>query len=57
MGVLIDAALIQRTRLGGSLTTRNDGSEPGVVHEALIAARAARNGHSEEPAEKKARVA
>jgi len=55
--VLIDAALIQRTRLGGSLTTRNDGSEPGVVHEALIAARAARNGNSEEPAEKKARVA
>merc|ERR1712066_1171348 len=37
--VLIDAALIQRTRIGSAVTTRNDGSEPGVVHEALMAKR------------------
>jgi len=37
--VLIDAALIQRTRLGGSNTARCDGTELGVVHEAVIAAR------------------
>jgi len=37
--VLIDAALIQRTRLAGSTTTRGDGTQLGPVHEALIAAR------------------
>mmetsp|Transcript_81215 Transcript_81215/g.226083 ORF Transcript_81215/g.226083 Transcript_81215/m.226083 type:complete len:501 (+) Transcript_81215:74-1576(+) len=39
--VLIDAALMQRTRLGGCVTTRCDGSQPGVIHEALAARRAA----------------
>lgn len=43
--VLIDAALLQRTRLGGSVTTRCDGSQPGVVHEAIAKRR---NGAAEE---------
>jgi len=34
--VLIDAALMQRTRLGNGLTTYCDGSQPGVVHQALL---------------------
>lgn len=56
--VLIDSALMQRTRLGGATTIRCDGSEPGVVHAALIAKRAAANGDNTVTgsAEKKARV-
>jgi len=42
--VLIDAALMQRTRLGGSSTVLCDGSEPGPVHEAIIAERARKAG-------------
>mmetsp|Transcript_13891 Transcript_13891/g.37814 ORF Transcript_13891/g.37814 Transcript_13891/m.37814 type:complete len:504 (+) Transcript_13891:108-1619(+) len=60
--VLIDAALMQRTRLGNCVTTRCDGSQPGVVHEAIKAKRAAaaqEGANAEESngqASKKARV-
>mmetsp|Transcript_18126 Transcript_18126/g.42072 ORF Transcript_18126/g.42072 Transcript_18126/m.42072 type:complete len:487 (-) Transcript_18126:84-1544(-) len=37
--VFIDAALLQRTRLGGAVTTVSDGTQPGVVHAHLIAMR------------------
>merc|ERR1719188_482272 len=35
--VLIDAALLQRTRLGGAATMYCDGSKPGVVHQEILA--------------------
>jgi len=50
--VLIDAALLQRTRLGGHATAVCDGSKPGVVHEELAkkrAAEAAANGDAKRP--------
>lgn len=53
--VLIDAALMQRTRLGGSVTVRSDGCEPGVVHQVIAAKRAAANGDAGNEA-KKAKV-
>jgi len=49
--VLIDAALMQRTRLGGAATTLNDGSQLGVVHQALLAKRNG-NSNSEQPSKK-----
>eukprot|EP00928_Gymnodinium_smaydae_P016928 TRINITY_DN16426_c0_g1_i1.p1 TRINITY_DN16426_c0_g1~~TRINITY_DN16426_c0_g1_i1.p1 ORF type:complete len:519 (-),score=123.24 TRINITY_DN16426_c0_g1_i1:397-1896(-) len=53
--VLIDAALMQRTRLGGSVTAVCDGSRPGVVHEFLAAKRSAAAAANGEPAEKRAK--
>merc|ERR1712107_526061 len=38
--VLIDAALMQRTRLGGAITTISNGSQPGPVHEEVARKRA-----------------
>merc|ERR1711879_978889 len=56
--VLIDAALMQRTRLGGGTTARCDGSEPGVVHAAILAKRAATESDAvvSESADKKVRL-
>merc|ERR1712196_709730 len=56
--VLIDAALLQRTRLGGAATTVCDGAQPGVVHEALIAKRKANEDgcNGVEPLSKKAKA-
>lgn len=54
--VLIDAALLQRTRLGGAVTTRSDGSQPGVVHRALLAKRSAASNGDAGHVDKKARA-